>query len=156
LPQARRSLPSWRSPCRPTRQTARRAWPATRFRIFERGHSAKVTNSLLSHNNYGIVSNGTGSTFSGSKVLNNAYDGVYLAGSGTTLTRNVAQGNALVGIRDVGSATTLTKNIADYNGDDGIVAGADPFVVDRAANSAKANDYNSGDKPIQCDGVACS
>ena len=125
------------------------------YGIYERGGPAKITNNVLVHNYYGLVSDSTGSTFTGNKLLNNSYDGLDLFGSKTTLTSNVAQGNALVGISDQGTATTLTKNAANYNGDDGIDAGTDLFVVDGAGNTAKGNDYKTGDKPIQCDGIAC-
>ena len=125
------------------------------YGIYERGGPAKFTNNILTHNYYGVVSDSTGSTYTGNKALNNSYDGIDVYGTKTVLTSNVASGNALIGINDTGTATTLTKNVANYNTNDGMAAYADLLVVDGGGNTAKGNDYGTGDKPIQCNGVAC-
>ena len=125
------------------------------YGINEYAGPTKITNNILMHNYYGIVSNSTGSTLSGNKALSNSYDGIYVAGTKTVLTSNVADGNTLAGINDTGTATTLTKNAANYNANDGMDAGADLLLVDGGGNTAKGNDYGTGNKPIQCNGVAC-
>jgi hypothetical protein len=122
------------------------------------GSGAKVTNSTAAFNTYsGMYAAGTGATYSGDHELNNGSEGLAIYfGVKTLVTGNIANGNGYYGIRDLGAGTTLTKNTANFNGGDGIFVSNDATVVDGAGNTAKGNDYVSGNPLVQCQGVVCA
>jgi parallel beta-helix repeat protein len=129
------------------------------YGVIDYGSGLKVTTSTAAFNTYdGMFEGGTGATYSGDHELNNGYDGLVIQyGVKTLVTGNIANGNARFGIYEgSGAGTTLTKNTANFNGSDGINANSDATVVDGAGNTAKGNDYVSGNPAVQCQGVVCT
>jgi hypothetical protein len=126
--------------------------------IYDAGPTTKITNSVAASNgNVGIytVLGAGGGTYSGDHELNNSYGLVIVSNAAKMIiTGNIAEGNTIYGIDDGGFGTTLTKNIANFNGNDGIYV-AEVAVIDGGGNTAKGNDYTTGNAPEQCHGVVC-